>query len=153
MVMVPYDRNKARTDVIEIFSALLTDPSIIASPSKHLSTLQSMSATLPAVLKPTKAQLQNPHYYAIDMIASPSLRDKLINVGGEVAKSFIQDFGNCDGEDIDRMIIWGEDAMNERAWEFSQQILERWGWLLGAEWVARANFWRRQRGAPLLSEW
>ena len=114
-----------------------------------------MSDKLPGVLKPSKAQLETPHYYGIDLLPSPSLRDRLLTVTSDVAQSFINEIGitASEREDSGQLIIWGEDALNEMSWELSQSTLERWGWLLGREWVARTNFWRRQRGAALLPDW
>ncbi|KAA8567200.1 hypothetical protein EYC84_010251 [Monilinia fructicola] len=88
------------------------------------------------------------------MIASPSLRDRLMNLSGDVVQSFIKDFGSFIGEadDIGQIIIWGQDPYNEISWEVSQPLLERWGWLLGREFVDRSSAWRMQRGAPPLPE-
>lgn len=87
------------------------------------------------------------------MLPSPSLRDRLLTVTSDVAQSFIVEIGINGGlREDNQLIIWGDDALNEMAWEFSQSTLERWGWLLGREWVARTNFWRRQRGAAPLPD-
>lgn len=153
--MVPFDRAKARTEIMEIFRPLISDPSVSTSSDRHLAVLRSLSDKLPGVLKPSKAQLETPHYYGIDLLPSPSLRDRLLTVTSDVAQSFINEIGitASETEDSGQLIIWGEDALNEMSWELSQSTLERWGWLLGGEWVARTNFWRRQRGAALLPDW
>lgn len=67
----------------------------------------------------------------------------------------MSEVGICkgDSEDMNHLVIWGEDPLNEMSWEFSGQVLARWGWLLGRDWVERANFWRRQRGAQALPDW
>jgi hypothetical protein len=109
--------------------------------------------TLPQSLKPNKAHLDTPHHFEIDMIASPTLRDRLLTVSTEVAQNFINEVGFFSGEDTGQFTIWGDDPLNEMSWEFSQSILERWGWLMGRDWVNKSNWWRRQRGAPLLPEW
>jgi hypothetical protein len=140
---------------MEIFRPLISDPSLISSPERHLAALRSMSATLPDVLKPTKAQLETPHYYGIDFIPSISLRNRLLTVASDVAQSFVTEIGIAgdDREDMGHLIVWSESALDETAWEFSQSTLERWGWMLGREWVQRSNFWRRQRGAPQVPDW
>ena len=141
---------------MEIFRPLVSDPATIASPDRHLAVLRSMSASLPDVLKPTKAQLETHHYYGIDLIPSITLRERLLTIAPEVAQSFIVEVGILGGgeqEDITQLIVWGENTLDETAWEFSQATLERWGWMLGREWVQRSNFWRRQRGAPQLPDW
>jgi hypothetical protein len=153
--MVPYDRSRARAEIIEIFRPLYQDPSAISNPDRHLAVLRSMSENLPPSFKPSKAQLETPHYYGIDMIASPSLRDRLLTLTADVARSFVRDLGAAaeEREGAGQLIIWGDDPLNEMSWELSQPILEKWDWLLGPEWKERANFWRRQRGAPRLPEW
>lgn len=155
MSLVPYDRNKARAEINQIFRPLYSDSSIIANPERHLAVLRSLSDSLPSVLKPSKAQLETPHYWGIDMIASPSLRERLLQAGSDAAQGFIAEIGvtGLEREDVGQLIIWGDDPLNEMSWEFSQSILERWGWLLGRDWVNRANLWRRQRGASLLPGW
>lgn len=112
-----------------------------------------MSSTLPYQLQPSKAHLDTPHYYGIDMIASPTLRDRLLTVSPDVAENFIQEVGFLAGEDSGQLTIWGQDPLNEMSWEFSQPILDRWAWLMGRDWIAKSNWWRRQRGATLLPEW
>ncbi len=153
--MTPYDRMKARADLREQFRPLLADLSINASPQRHLATLRSMSDSLPGPLKPTKSQLETPHYYGIDFLASPSLRDRLLTVMPDVAQTFVTEIGMTGNErdDLGQLIIWGDDPLNEVSWEFSQAVFERWGWMLERDWVARANFWRRKRGAVALPEW
>lgn len=155
MALTPYDRTKARADLRERFRPLLSDPAITSTPESHLATLRTMSDSLPAPLKPTKAQLDTPHYYGIDLLASPTLRDRLLTVTSDVAQSFINEIGinGNEQDDIGQLVIWGDDPLNEMSWEFSQSILERWGWMLGRAWVTRANFWRQSRGAALLPDW
>lgn len=182
MAAVPHDYSKARNHIMDIFQALLSDPDLAQSSGKHLATLKAMSNSLPPSFKPTKAQLSIPHFYGIDLIASPSLRDKLIDAGTDIARSFLNDFSSPGttgtgggggiveastaaeepsspsgvlglGAGAGQLTVWGDDFDNEMAWEFSDVILERWGWLLGREWLDRANFFRRQRGAePLPAE-
>ena len=153
--MTPYDRTKARADLRERFRPLLSDPAITSTPDRHLAALRSMSDSLPNPLKPTKTQLDTPHYYGIDLLASPALRDRLLTVTSDVAQSFINEIGinGNERDDMGQLVIWGDDPLNEMSWEFSQSILERWGWMLGRDWVNRANFWRRTRGAALLPDW
>lgn len=139
---------------MEIFRSLLSDPTISSSSEQHLMLLSSMSDTLPSAFKPTKSQLETPHYYGIDLLPSPSLRDRLLTVTSDVAQSFVQEIGiTGERDDTGQLIIWGEDPLNEMSWELSASTLERWGWLVGREWVARTNYWRRQRGIAALPDW
>lgn len=152
---IPYYRNKARAEITKIFRPLLSDPAITASPDRHLLALRSMSVTLPDVLKPIKAQLETHHSYGIDLIPSVSLRERLLTIAPEVAQSFVVEIGILGDarENVGELIVWGENVLDETAWEFSPATLERWGWMLGREWVQRSNFWRRQRGASQLPDW
>ena len=138
-----------------MFRPLFSDPSNTTSSERHLSALRTLGDSLPAVLKPTKTQLEKAHFVGIDLLPSASLRERLLNVTSDVARSFISESGvnAADSDDLGHMIVWGDDPLNEMSWEFSQTILERWGWLLGREWVTRANFWRRQRGETALPDW
>ena len=157
VVIIPYDRTKFQAYIQNLFKQLL-NPAVYSSHEMHVTVLKSLEPILPRALKPTAMQLETPHYYGVDMIPFPALRDRLIGLGIDASRSFVQDLGECGGDDEDddgfsQVIIWGEDFLNEMSWEISQGVLERWGWLLGPEFVQRANFWRRQRGAPLLPEW
>lgn len=150
---VPYDRSRAIRQVRKLFDPLLSDPLIVLSSERHLAVLASISNTLPAPLRPSKAQLEVPHCFGVDLIASPALRDRLMGLTPDVQQSFIAEFGSCIGEaeDIGQVVIWGDDPLSEMSWEVSQGLIERWGWLLGKEFIGRCNWWRRQRGAPALS--
>jgi hypothetical protein len=88
------------------------------------------------------------------MVASPAIRERLLGVASEVAQGFIDEIGitGSGQRNIGQLTIWGDDPFNDMSWEFSRPILERWGWLLGREWVDRANLWRRQRGATPLPD-
>ncbi|KAI9763998.1 MAG: hypothetical protein M1840_008946 [Geoglossum simile] len=158
VVVIPYDPTKFQSYVRDLFRPLL-NPAVHSSHEMHLTMLKSLEPILPRALKPTTAQLETPHYYRIDMIPFPNLRDRLIDLGIDGSRSFVQELGECgsgdddDDNEFSQVIIWGEDYLNEMSWEISQRVLDRWGWFLGPEFIQRANFWRGQRGAPLLTEW
>ena len=155
VVVAPNNISEIRRSLQVLFAPLL-DVVVSSNPSSHLAALAALAPALPPSLKPTKIQLQTPHCVYIDMIPAPLLRDRLIAAGPENSNSFMIQACTivCDIEDIGQMTIWGEDWLNEFAWEFSAPVLERWGgWLLTQEWGQRANFWRRQRGANILPAW
>lgn len=155
MALTPCDRNTARAIIQNLFRPY-SDPVVRSTPETHLSALYSLSDSLPEVLRPSNAQLTKPHHYGIDMIASPSLRERLMAQDSDVVQSFLADFAPLftgEGEDAENLVIWGDDPLNEMAWEVSHTTLDRWNFLLGKEWVNRTNFWRRQRGATLLTGW
>lgn len=152
VVLQPNNIHEIRRSLHHLFASLL-DMAVLNSPQAHLHTLQALRPSLPSALKPTQLQLSTAHNVYIDMIPSPSLRDRLISVGPARANSFLMEACTlvCHIEDTRQMTVWGEDWLNEISWEFSPAVLERFGpWLLGREWVQRANFWRKQRGAPIL---
>ena len=155
VVVVPYSIREIRRTLHEMFAPLLDIP-VISNPQTHLAALANLGTTLPSPLKPTQLQLTTPHHAFIDMIPSPTLRDRLIAIGPANSNTFLMEVCTitCGIEDTGQMTVWGEDWTNEFAWEFSAAVLERWGgWLLSPEWGQRANFWRRQRSAPLLPDY
>ncbi|KEF56112.1 uncharacterized protein A1O9_07693 [Exophiala aquamarina CBS 119918] len=152
VVVVPNNIREIRRSLHQMFAPLLEIP-VISNPQTHLATLAALEPTLPSALKPTQLQLSTPHHAYIDMIPSPILRDRLIAIGPANANTFLTETCTiaCEIEDTGQMTIWGEDWLNDFSWEFSASVLERWGgWLLTSEWGQRANFWRRQRGVPVL---
>jgi hypothetical protein len=152
VVVVPNNIQEIRRRLHQMFAPVLEIP-IISNPQNHLATLAALEPTLPTPLKPSPLQLSTPHHAYIDMLPSPSLRDRLIAIGPSNANTFLTEACTiaCDIEDKGQMIVWGEDWLNEFSWEFSAATLQRWGgWLLTSEWAQRANFWRRQRGAEIL---
>lgn len=155
VVVVPNNIAVIRRSLHVLFAPLL-ELNVLSNPQAHLATLAALSPNLPLQLKPTELQLHTPHMAYIDMIPSPTLRDRLITIGPANSNTFMSQVCTiaCDVEDTGQMTVWGEDWFNEFSWEFSADVLERWGgWLLTREWGQRANFWRRQRGAPVLPAW
>ena len=153
VVVVPNNIQVIRRSLHRMFAPLLEIP-VISNPQTHLATLAALGPSLPSSLKPTQLQLSTPHHAYIDMLPSPTLRDRLIAIGPANANTFLTEACTiaCEIEDTGQMTVWGEDWLNDFSWEFSATVLERWGgWLLTAEWGQRANFWRRQRGAPILN--
>ncbi|KAK2760747.1 hypothetical protein FQN54_001983 [Arachnomyces sp. PD_36] len=154
-ILVSHNMSQVRTYLHSLFQPILdcTD----TSPQQHLSLLASLSPSLPSQLRPTDLQLSTPHHLYIDLLPSPSLRNRLITAGPTTANVFLQQvctFASDSLENRGQLTIWGEDVLNEFSWEFSAEILEQWGgWLLPREWGERANFWRVQRGAPVLPAW
>lgn len=152
VVVVPNNIREIRRSLHQLFAPIVEIP-VISDPQAHLTALANLAPSLPYSLKPTQLQLTTPHHAYIDLIPSPTLRDRLIRVGPANCNSFLMEVCTiaCDIEDNGQMTIWGEDWLNEFSWEFSAAVLERWGgWLLPIEWGQRANFWRRQRGHPIL---
>ncbi|KFY78508.1 hypothetical protein V499_02353 [Pseudogymnoascus sp. VKM F-103] len=160
IAMMAANRIKISAAINNLFSLLIQEAPSFPPPAsnqpcpRHLQILSAISTSLPAPFRPTPTQLTTAHYYGVDMIPSPTLRDRLCRVGPDVSAAFLHDFDflvlapNADIQH--RLIIWGEEPFNEFSWEFSREIIARWGWLVGQPWAERANFWRTQRGlAPL----
>lgn len=158
---MPASRIKTSTSITALFSQLIQEAPSFPPPSsnqacaRHLQILASIGPSLPVPFRPTPTQLTTPHYYGVDLLPSPSLRDRLCRAGPDVSAAFLHEFdyllltGNMD--EHQRLTIWGEDPYNELSWEFSAEMLSRWGWLAGRVWAERANFWRTQRGNDVLS--
>ena len=170
--MVPVNRVNTSREIGTLFRRLIQEsasfppPSSHVACSRHLQILAHLSPSLPAAFRPTSTQLTTPHYFGVDMIPSASLRNRLCLAGSDVAHAFLEEFDctllTTSTDENRRLIIWGENPHNELAWEFSAEIISRWGWLIGPTWVERANFWRTQRGlasiplpveAPVESLW
>ncbi|KAJ9649919.1 hypothetical protein H2198_010759 [Neophaeococcomyces mojaviensis] len=152
VVLVPNNIREIRRSLHQLFSPIM-DISVMSDPQTHLTALANLAPGLPYPLKPTQLQLTTPHHVYIDLVPSPTLRDRLIVIGPANCNTFFMEACTiaCEIEDYGQMTIWGEDWLNEFSWEFSAAVLERWGgWLLTDEWGQRANFWRRQRGHPTL---
>lgn len=152
VILKPYSSRDVRHCLDRMFAPML-EGSVASNCQAHLGMLELLRPTLPAPLKPTALQLSTPHHHLVDLIPSPTLRNRLIMAGMPTAHYFLTETCPviCDVEDIGQLLIWGDDWLNECAWEFSDVALQRWApWLLGPEWVVRANFWRRQRRLPSL---
>ncbi|KAF3480180.1 uncharacterized protein GIQ15_05527 [Arthroderma uncinatum] len=158
-IVTPYDVRRVRTYLYSLFHPVLNLAvhGAYPDPQLHFFTLSRLAPSLPPSLKPTALQLQTPHNPRIDLIPSPTLRDTLLSVDAATASTFLTEVCTfaCEIEDHGQVIIWGENFLNEFSWEFSATVLERWGgWILPSIWRERADFWRRQRGDPVLySTW
>lgn len=150
-MLFPRDIAEVRRDLHERLAPVL-DPSVVTDPQRHLATLAVLGPSLPAALQPTFLQLRTPHHAYIDLIPSPALRDRLIQAEFEAANAFLTEICTFvyETEDRGQLTIWGDDYLSEFSWEFSADVLEKWGSILTDQWRERANFWRRQRNAPLL---
>ena len=151
-LMAPHNLTEIRRSLHGLFASIL-EVHVISDAQAHLNNLALLASQLPTPLKPTELQLTTPHHAYIDLIPSPSLRDRLIGIGPGHASAFMTQscpFA-CEIEDQGQLTIWGEDWLNEFSWEFSEAVLSRWGgWVLDRHWGQRANFWRRQRGLHTL---
>ena len=151
MILAPYDISQLRLYLYALFAPLL-GPGVAANPHAHLATLAMMGPSLPPPLRPTQFQLETPHSVYIDMLPSPSLRERLIIAGPNIATTFLAQACPVVHEvrDQNLLSIWGDSGLDEMAWEFSPAVLDQWPMILTPEWGRRANFWRRQRGVPAM---
>ncbi|KAK2841692.1 hypothetical protein FQN49_005999 [Arthroderma sp. PD_2] len=155
-IVTPFDIHRVRNYLYTLFRPVLSlaVDGAFPDPQLHLLTLARLGPSLPPSLRPTALQLQTPHNAYIDLIPSPQLRDTLLRSDPATAATFLADVCTfaCDIENRGQLIIWGENFLNEFSWEFSAEVLERWGgWFLPSIWRERADYWRRQRGDPVLS--
>lgn len=124
----------------------------------HNSTA-SMHNHLPLNLRPTRAQLTNPHHPALDILPWPSVRDRLIlmfaqpeNLRPPSARSptalveFVYDLE----DPFEGARIWGTDPYSDESWEVGEKLFQNWWWALDRRVLHRSNQLRLARGAPLL---
>ena len=125
------------------------------APYDHLAGLAALAQSLPPQLRATPLQLQIPHSVFIDMIPSPSLRDRLVALDPHFSAAFVSELcGFLYGADEPgKVTIWGNDWLKEDAWEFSTCVFPQWGgWLLTEEWMDRSRFWCHHRREVSLLE-
>ncbi|EKD15878.1 hypothetical protein MBM_05889 [Drepanopeziza brunnea f. sp. 'multigermtubi' MB_m1] len=53
-VILPYDRTKARLEILELFRPFHSDPAVISDPQRRLAALRTLSKSLPSSLKPCR---------------------------------------------------------------------------------------------------
>ncbi|KAH8172814.1 hypothetical protein LIA77_07069 [Sarocladium implicatum] len=130
------------------------------APSPFIANTAPPAHTLPAIWRPTTAQLTIPHHPLIDLIPWPSVRDRLLAVmtlppeerpestGGEMwFHNFVYDLeDNAEG-----VRIYGGDPYDAGSWEVGQTLFERWWFVFDRRVVDKSNEWRRLRGAPALT--
>lgn len=115
-------------------------------------------AELPKNMLPTDDQLTIKHHPYIDVsFPWPMMRSKLLKMLYTVID--YDDF--CDavfkaglpGAKIKEpaFYIWGDDPMDESAWEVGESFAKKWWFLLDDAILARTNWWRRLRGLEQLS--
>ncbi|KAH8812679.1 hypothetical protein F5884DRAFT_314988 [Xylogone sp. PMI_703] len=101
----------------------------------------------PPSLWPTPLQGLVPHRAHLpDCIPFPSMRDRILEAGDLVQLEALR-------EDILHAGIrfWGHRPWDTRSWEFPEQFVDKWWWLLDEEIIAMTNFWREERAVePLI---
>lgn len=104
---------------------------------------------LPSSLHPTSTQKQIIHHPWIDLLPVRSFRNTLIvrmaEYDDEELCGDLYGLNSTSGEV--GLIIWGE-PWDPLAYEVSEQVVEKWGWILedSPELLASSNYWRRKRG-------
>lgn len=163
--LVSQNISESRSYLQKLFCTILIKPCSVVNYDHYFHALVTLSSNLPPCLRPTDLALHTPHSIYIDLLPSPTLRDRLICAGPDVADRFINQACTIvlNIEDNGQLQIWGDDILDETSWEFSGEILARWGTgaairpidreekiILTDEWRQRANFWRERRGLPLI---
>lgn len=106
VVVVPNNIREIRRTLHQLFHPII-DIAVISDPQAHLTALQQLTPGLPYSLKPTQLQLTTPHHAYIDLIPSPTLRDRLIAIGPANCNTFLMEVCTlaCDIEDNGQMTI------------------------------------------------
>ena len=114
---------------------------------------------LPANLRPTANQKLIPHHPVLDILAWPTVRDKMILVFSQppevrppIAASpmALIDFVYDVEDSAEGVRIWGDDPYNAENWEAGEAVFKKWWWALDSSIIGKSNDWRKERGAPLL---
>ena len=111
---------------------------------------------VPDNMLPTNVQLSIEHHPWIDVgFVWPSVRDKILCLSstsmikeGELCRDAILAgiLGSTQSEPS--FYLWGDDPMDEEAWEVSETFARKWWILLDNKILRRTAWWRRQRGLP-----
>jgi Domain of unknown function (DUF3425) len=128
-----------------------SDPSMALAQYDHL----------PCNLRPTPAQLTQPHHPILDLLPWPTVREKLILILSQPlelrppsAKSStaLLEFVYDVEDSAEGVRIWGDDPYSDQAWEVGDKVFKNWWWAFDRDVIRRSNEMRRLRGARLLGE-
>lgn len=126
-----------------------TDPALLGLSFDHL----------PVNLRPTATQQLIPHHPILDIIAWPTMRDKLILVFSQppevrppiaTSSTALVNLVYDIEDSAEGVRIWGEDPCNAENWEAGEVVFSKWWWALDSSIIGKSNEWRMERGAPLL---
>jgi Domain of unknown function (DUF3425) len=126
-----------------------TDPALAGLSFDHL----------PVNLRPTKTQQLIPHHPLFDILAWPTVRDKLIAVFSQepelrppcaATPTAFFDLVYDIEDSAEGLRIWGEDPCVDGNWEVGEAVFKKWWWVLDSDIIKKSNEWRMERGAPLL---
>lgn len=109
---------------------------------------------VPVNMYPTDYQVRISHHPFIDVgFPWPQVRSKILTL---IESGVIDDDELCEdtfkaglpGADNQNpaFYIWGDDAMDEAAWEVGENFAMKWWFILDETIILRTNWWRRQRG-------
>ncbi|PWN48695.1 hypothetical protein IE53DRAFT_389099 [Violaceomyces palustris] len=106
---------------------------------------------VPKNMHPTKMQLTKEHHPYLDIAFPwPSMREKILTFMNSVfdEDEFCEDMyvAGMSTENEPAFLIWGDDTMDENAWEVGEEFAKKWWILLDNDILRRTNWWRRQRG-------
>lgn len=115
-------------------------------------------SNVPDNMHPTSLQLNVPHHPFIDVaFVWPTMREKILYL---CDKGLLNDKHLCKdtlssylpGAKLEKtaFILYGDDPMDEEAWEVGQEWANKYCYLLDDKIIRRTNWWRRQRGLPVL---
>ncbi|KAI0447010.1 hypothetical protein F4803DRAFT_392837 [Xylaria telfairii] len=115
---------------------------------------------LPPAWRPTLSQSTIPHHPVIDLLPWPSVRDRILMLLGlpdnarppaaagplALAQLAYDLEDNAEGARI-----WGDDPYEPTSWEVGQVLFERWWFVFDREVINQSNYWRKLRGAAMLT--
>ncbi|KAH8896401.1 hypothetical protein GQ53DRAFT_803826 [Thozetella sp. PMI_491] len=99
----------------------------------------------PAPLAPTRLQAEVPHLAFVAALPFAGLRDAILRALPHIDYQSLWRDSVSGG-----FIIWGRTPWMPQGWEVTEEWAHKWWFLLDKEVLETANFWRLQRGLPLL---
>ena len=135
----------------------LTSTSPFSDPSLALTRFDH----LPQNLRPTVAQMTQPHHPVIDLLPWPKVRDKLIMMFSQpieqrppsaASPSALVELVYDIEDSAEGVRIWGDDPYSDQSWEVGEKVFSNWWWAFDTDVIRRSNEMRRSRGARLLGE-
>ncbi|KAI1133695.1 hypothetical protein F5Y10DRAFT_228363 [Nemania abortiva] len=115
---------------------------------------------LPQVWRPTLSQSSIPHHPVIDLLPWPNVRDRIIMLMGlpdearppaAAGPLAIAQLAYDLEDAAEGVRIWGDDPCEPTSWEIGQVLFERWWFVFDRQVIEQSNYWRKLRGAAVLS--
>ncbi|KAI0458778.1 hypothetical protein F5B21DRAFT_459405 [Xylaria acuta] len=115
---------------------------------------------LPPMWRPTLSQSTIPHHPVIDLLPWPNVRNRIIMLLGlpddarppaAAGPLAIAQLAYDLEDGAEGIRIWGDDPCEPTSWEVGQVLFERWWFVFDRQVINQSNYWRKLRGAGVLT--